>query len=68
MRNSRTHERKILPFPAAAGAADRGTQDVITDAGYVELSTMTNYSFLEAASHADELALSAIAQIGRAHV
>lgn len=61
MRGGRTHERKVLPFPAAAGAADREAQDVAIDAGYVELSTMTNYSFLEAASHADELALTAAA-------
>jgi error-prone DNA polymerase len=50
---------KILPFPGPVDNVDRTAQVVAIDAGYVELSTMTNYCFLEAASHAWELAVSA---------
>jgi error-prone DNA polymerase len=46
---------KIIPLPIAP----REPRTVAEDAGYVELSTMTNYCFLEAASHAWELAVSA---------
>ncbi|TDQ83406.1 DnaE-like error-prone DNA polymerase [Dongia mobilis] len=43
--------------PADRGGTARGT----ASPPYVELSAMTNYSFLEAASHAEELALAAAA-------
>lgn len=49
---------QVIDFPAPVARIDipSSTAD---EASYVELSTMSNYSFLEAASHADELALSA---------
>ena len=49
----------VLAFPADAKSSARVPP--LETGDYVELSAMTNYSFLEAAAHADELALTAAA-------
>ncbi|WP_374307758.1 error-prone DNA polymerase [Dongia sp.] len=48
---------KVIPLPIAP----REPRAAVTEGGYVELSAMTNYCFLEAASHAGELAVTAAA-------
>ena len=50
----------VLAFPGDASSSGKASPPQEAD-DYVELSTMTNYSFLEAAAHADELALTAAA-------
>jgi error-prone DNA polymerase len=55
---------KIIALPVASRPSR--TTDA-ADEAYVELSTMTNYSFLEAASHADDLAVTAAA-LGMTHL
>lgn len=52
-------DEHIIAFPSVT--EPRTSSPAPADAGYVELSAMTNYSFLEAASHAEELALAAAA-------
>lgn len=51
--------KNVLDFPALTQALEKADRPAACDATYVELSTMTNYCFLEAASHAQELALTA---------
>lgn len=53
-------DHQVIDFPTPQ-AQPGMPQPPADEAGYVELSTMTNYSFLEAASHAEDLALSAAA-------
>ena len=57
---------KILTLPAKPHSRQR-TLEAVASKAYVELSTMTNYSFLEAASHAEELAFTAAA-LGMTHL
>jgi error-prone DNA polymerase len=56
-------DHQVLAFPTAPSerSPERSPASLPDDAGYVELSAMTNYSFLEAASHADQLAATAAA-------
>ena len=52
-------DKNILDFPALTQALEKTDRSTASNPAYVELSAMTNYCFLEAASHAQELALTA---------